>query len=116
LCLILGEFEMLKKLLFGCVAFVIFIGQVSAAQVLNVTVNKISAAAGSPFYIGLASTTLADGGACNYNVLFLPDTATTAGKGIFAILLSAYSSGTPLSRIDFARDGSGNCTLYLVQS
>ena len=98
-------------------ALTMFVGDAFAAQVLSRTVTQIAAAAGSPFYITVSGAAPTDtSGACAYNVLFMPDTSTTSGKGIYAILLSAYTQGLTLSRIDYARDGSGNCTLYLVQT
>lgn len=51
---------------------------------------------------------------CNWGALYL-DITTDKGKAILSVLLTARAAGIQLSRVDYAMDGSGLCTIDLVE-
>lgn len=66
---------------------------------------------------GVAFLTLSpvQSGTCLYNVLYLTGLDTTAGKTMYAALLTAVSADKTLSRIDYAAGSDGTCSVSLVQ-
>jgi hypothetical protein len=51
---------------------------------------------------------------CNWGALYL-DITTDKGKAILSVLLTARAAGIQLSRVDYTMDGSGLCTIDLVE-
>ena len=91
---------------------------VFAATDFNKTILKIGAQ-GTVAYIQLSpALTIGPAGTCQYDIIYVADTTTASGKAYFATLLTAYSQGKPLSRVDYLNAGgvAGNvCNLTLVE-
>lgn len=56
---------------------------------------------------------------CAYGLVYLngsSDLSTSSGKALYATLLSAYSQGKVLERVDYAPDATvGMCVISLIQ-
>ena len=57
--------------------------------------------------------TVPPSGGCSFNDIYL-DINTDAGKAYYTLLVTAYSQGKPLSRIDY-HNSSGTCYVDLVE-
>lgn len=53
-------------------------------------------------------------GRCDWSNVYL-DITSDAGRTYFAVLLIAYASGRPISRIDYTEAADGTCTVDLVE-
>lgn len=88
-----------------------------AATDFNKTIVKIGAQ-GTVAYIQLSpALTIGPAGTCQYDIIYVADTTTASGKAYYATLLTAYSQGKPLSRVDYVNVGAPGtvCNLTLVE-
>jgi len=51
---------------------------------------------------------------CNWNNVYL-NISTDTGKSYFALLMTAYVAGKPISRMDYTKDAAGTCIVDLVE-
>jgi hypothetical protein len=66
-------------------------------------------------YIEL-SPALTIAGGCLFGLVYVANTSTAEGKAYYATLLTAYSQGKPLSRVDYANSASGGqCFVTLLE-
>ena len=80
----------------------------------NKTIVKIGTQAGTA-YLSL-SPALTIAGGCLFDLVYISDLSTPSGKAFYATLLTAYSQGKPLSRVDYANAASGQqCFITLVE-
>ena len=83
----------------------------------NRTIVKIGTQNGSA-YIAV-SPALSIAGGCLFDIVYISGTSdltTAAGKAYYATLLTAYSQGKPISRLDYANASSGNqCFVSLIE-
>ena len=94
--------------LFGSQAFA------ASGTDLNRTIVKIGAQFGSA-YIAF-SPALSIVGGCLFDIVYIQDLSTAAGKSYYATLLTAYSQGKPVSRVDYSNSSTGGqCFMTLVE-
>ena len=75
-------------------------------------ITKVAASTNSTYIV--LQTALLDS-SCLYGILNLPDQNTQAGKMMYALVLSAYTQGLPLTRVYYDRDASTNsCTVSIL--
>jgi len=79
--------------------------------------NKTIIALGSQGNMAYVSLSPALTTSCPYNILYVADLNTAAGKATYATLLTAYTSGGALGRIDYYPNAAqGNrCDIYIVE-
>lgn len=101
----------MKKLL-AFLAFGLVLSTASNASTdYDRTITKIGAQGNNAyFYVSPTTST-----ACLYSVLYITDVSTTSGKSLYTALLSAQSSGNPLTRIDYSVGGDGKCSVSLIE-
>lgn len=86
----------------------------SGPAVATTELNKTIVHVGAQWNLGYVLFSVLPSAGCNYNNIYL-DTSTDAGKAQFTVLLSAYTSGRPISRIDYTKGTDGTCTVDLVE-
>ena len=94
----------------------LFGSQAFAANAIdnNRTIVKIGAQFGSA-YIAF-SPALSIAGGCLFDIVYIQDLSTAAGKSYYATLLTAYSQGKPVARVDYANStAGGQCFMTLVE-
>ncbi len=80
----------------------------------NKTITKIGVQ-GNIAYISVTPAITLSGG-CLFNILYVGDITTASGKAFYATLLTAYSQGKPLSRVDYSNGGTGQqCFVTLLE-
>lgn len=80
----------------------------------NKTIVKIGAQFGSAYIAFSPALTIAGG--CLFDIVYIADLSTAAGKSYYATLLTAYSQGKPISRVDYGNAGTGQqCFVTLVE-
>lgn len=77
--------------------------------------NRTIATFGTQNGVAFVTLSPAQSGTCLYNVLYLNGLDTTAGKTMYAALLTAVSADKTLTRIDYAAAADGVCYVSLVQ-
>lgn len=75
--------------------------------------NKIIAHLGAQGLVAYTIFTVPPIVSCAYDTLYV-DITTDSGKSYYAILLTAYSTGRVLSRVDYTNTG-GTCYINLVE-
>lgn len=81
---------------------------------LNRTISKIGTQNGNAYFS--VSPALAITGGCLFDIIYIIDLSTAASKAYYATLLTAYSQGKPLTRIDYGNSSNaGQCFLTLVE-
>jgi hypothetical protein len=80
----------------------------------NKTIVRIGTQA-TQAYIEL-SPALTIAGGCLFGIAYVENTSTAEGKAFYATLLTAYSQGKPLSRVDYGNSASGGqCFITLLE-
>ena len=80
----------------------------------NKTIVKIGAQFGSAYIAFSPALTIAGG--CLFDIVYIADLSTAAGKSYYATLLTAYSQGKPISRVDYGNTSTGGqCFVTLVE-
>ena len=91
----------------------------ASATDLNRTITKIGTQqAGSAVfaYIFLSPSLSIAGGCQGGDIVYISDLASAPGKSFYATLLTAYSQGKPLSRIDYGNTVTGGlCIVTLLE-
>ena len=109
----------MKKLIAAVFASVVALSASSAfaATDFNKTITKIGAQNGVAYISVSPALTIGAAGTCQFDIVYVADISTPAGKSYFATLLTAYSQGKPLSRIDYFNVGAAGttCNLNLVE-
>ena len=111
----------MKKIITIVVAMFAFLSVESAFAVsavdTNRTIVKIGTQNGSA-YIAV-SPALSIAGGCLFDIVYISgasDLTSAAGKAYYATLLTAYSQGKPISRLDYFNASSGNqCFVSLIE-
>ena len=107
------------KKLFGIVLALLIAFSVSpsfaaSATVTNRTILKIGTQNGNAYFSVSPALTITGG--CLFDIIYIIDLSTAASKAYYATMLTAYSQGKPLSRIDYANSSNGGqCFLSLVE-
>ena len=109
----------MKKLIAVAISLIVTLAASSAfgATDFNKTIVKIGAQ-GNVAYIQLSpALTIGVAGTCQYDIIYEADITTASGKAYYATLLTAYSQGKPLSRVDYLNVGVPGtvCNLTLVE-
>ena len=110
----------MKKLMSITAALFVTFGSLSAyalaASDNNKTITRIGTQNGVA-YVGLSpALTIGPSGTCQFDIVYIADVGTPAGKAFYATLLTAYSQGKPLSRIDYSNSTSGTfCYVSLIE-
>jgi len=81
-----------------------------AASDSNVTITAVGAQGGTGYI--KTSTTASNG--CAFETIYI-DVSTESGRAMFAIALTARSSGRPIARIDYTGGGGATCNATLIQ-
>ena len=109
----------MKKLIAVVISFLVSLSasSVFAATDFNKTIVKIGAQNGVAYISVSPALTIGASGTCAFDIIYVADISTPAGKSYFATLLTAYSQGKPLSRIDYFNVGAAGtiCVLNLVE-
>lgn len=100
----------MKKLL-SLLSFLLISASANAVTDTGRTVATFGTQAG----IAFITVSPVQSGTCLYNVLYLSGLDTTAGKTMYAALLTAVSADKTLTRIDYAAGSDGVCYVSLVQ-
>lgn len=80
----------------------------------NRTITKLGTQFGSA-YIAFSPALSLPGG-CLFDIVYIADLSTAAGKAYYATLLTAYSQGKPVSRVDYNNASSGGqCFVTLIE-
>ena len=80
----------------------------------NRTITKLGTQFGSA-YIAFTPALSLPGG-CLFDIVYIADLSTAAGKAYYATLLTAYSQGKPVSRVDYNNASSGGqCFVTLIE-
>lgn len=98
-------------LLFGSVTALASIAA-SATDDFNRTINNIGATntgAYVDFKEGLSSP-------CVFNIVYLPDPNSGAGKSMLALLLNAQARGATLASISYSVDSGNTCTATNIRA
>ena len=108
----------MKKLITVCFALLVSLSTSSVfagnTVEFNRTITKIGVQ-GNVAYIAV-SPALALAGGCLFDILYIADTSISSGKALYATLLTAYSQGKPLSRVDYFNATSGTqCFVSLLE-
>lgn len=111
----------MKKIISIAVATLALLSAGSALAVSAVdttrTIVKIGTQNGSA-YIAV-SPALSITGGCLFDIVYISgasDLTTAAGKAYYATLLTAYSQGKPISRLDYFNASSGGqCFVSLIE-
>jgi hypothetical protein len=83
---------------------------VGATSEYNKAISHVGAQGTNGYVIFAAPPTAG----CNWGNVYLNIT-TDSGRAYYALLLSAYASNRPISRIDYTRAADGTCTVDLVE-
>ena len=75
--------------------------------------NKTVAHVGAQGNNGYVTFTVAPAGGCAFGNLYF-DVSTESGKIYYATLLTAYSTGRPISRVDYTNT-AGTCKIDLLE-
>ena len=71
---------------------------------------------GQTAYVSLSP---APSAACLYGLVYITDISTASGKALYATLLTSYTMGKSLGRIDYSQNVSGapatQCVISLIQ-
>ena len=108
----------MKKLIAAAITLLVAFSAstVFAATDLNKTIVKIGTQSGIAYISLSPALTIGPSGTCLFNLLYVSDLSTAAGKAMYATLLSAYSQGKPLSRVDYTNSGAGTvCFVSLIE-
>lgn len=86
-----------------------------SATDLNRTIVKLGAQSGFA-YIQVTPALSIAGGCQGGDFVYVADLSTAAGKSYYATLLTAYSQGKPISRVDYANSAAGGvCIMSLLE-
>lgn len=85
-------------------------GPAMATTEYNKAIGHVGAQGGN----GYVTFSVAPTAGCNWGNVYL-DITTDQGKACFSVLLTAYSSNRPISRIDYTKATDGTCTVDLVE-
>lgn len=106
----------LKKCIFGLLLMLGLVSQsfgVVTDDNRSNTITSLAASSGSA-YLTLQAALLDN--TCLYGILNLPDPNSSTGKMIYALALSAYTQGLPLTRVMYDRNASTNsCTIVILK-
>ena len=108
----------MKKLITAAITLLVAFSAstVFAATDLNKTIVKIGTQSGLAYISLSPALTIGPSGTCLYNLVYVADLSTASGKAMYATLLSAYSQGKPLSRVDYSNAGAGTlCYVSLIE-
>ena len=87
----------------------------ASATDLNKTIVKLGAQSGFAYILVSPALTIA-GGCQGGDIVYISDLSTAAGKSYYATLLTAYSQGKPISRVDYANSAAGGvCLISLLE-
>jgi len=82
----------------------------------NKTIVRIGTQLGVGYIMLSPALTIGPSGTCLYDIIYISDLGSPAGKAFYATLLSAYLQGKPLSRVDYYNAGAGTvCYMSLVE-
>lgn len=90
------------------------IAVISSSAMATSEYNKSIAHVGTQGSTAYVIFTVAPSAGCNYSDIYL-DLTTDAGKASYSLLITAYSSSRPISRVDYTKATDGTCTLDLVE-
>ena len=80
----------------------------------NRTITKLGTQFGSAYIAFTPALSLAGG--CLFDIVYIADLSTAAGKAYYATLLTAYSQGKPVSRVDYNNaSAGGQCFVTLIE-
>ena len=100
----------MKKLIILAVSLLL---SFSASATTDTARTIISIGAqGQSAYLSLSP---APTGTCLYGNIYLDDLSTASGKALYSTLLTAYSLGKVLERVDYAPNAGGACVISLIQ-
>lgn len=108
----------MKKVISGVFALIVSLSANSAFALNAVEANKTIARIGVQGNIAYIAVTpaIAVSGGCLFDILYIGDISTANGKSLYATLLTAYSQGKPLSRVDYFNGGTGQqCFISLLE-
>lgn len=86
----------------------------STPAMATVEYNKAIAHVGVQGSMGYVTLSVAPSAGCNWGGVYL-NVTTDGGKALLSLLLTAYASGRPLSRIDYTKAADGTCTADLIE-
>lgn len=75
--------------------------------------NKAIAHVGAQSSNGYVTFTVPPTGSCSFGNIYL-NLTTDSGKAYYALLMTAYAGGRPISRVDYTNT-AGTCTIDLVE-
>jgi hypothetical protein len=75
--------------------------------------NKAIAHVGAQSSNGYVTFTVPPAGSCSFGNIYL-NLTTDSGKAYYALLMTAYMGGRPVSRVDYTNT-AGTCTIDLVE-
>lgn len=88
----------------------------TSATDTNKTLTRIGTQQGQAYITLSPQLTIGPQLFCLGDLIYIPDLSTAINKAYYATLLTAYSQGKPLSRIDYYNVGSGTqCFLTLIE-
>ncbi len=90
------------------------LGALSDPAAATTELNKSISHVGAQGPLGYVIFSVPPSAGCNWGNVYL-DITTDAGKAYFSVLLTAYTSGRPISRIDYTKGTDGTCTAGLVE-
>jgi len=102
----------MKKLITLAVSMLISFSASALTTDTARTITSIGAQGQSAYLILTPAPSLAS---CAYGLVYLDDLSTAAGKALYSTLLTAYSQGKALERVDYAPNGAGVCVISLIQ-
>ena len=98
--------------LFGTHAFAAF----TAATDTNKAITRIGTQIGTAYIALSPQLTIGASQFCLGDLIYIPDLSTAVNKAYYATLLTAYSQGKPLSRVDYYNNGfNTQCYLTLIE-
>ena len=87
----------------------------ASATDLNKTITRLGAQSGFAYFVVSPALTIA-GGCSGGDIVYIADLSTAAGKSYYATLLTAYSQGKPISRVDYGNSAPGGlCLITLLE-
>lgn len=101
----------MKKLIALAVSLLISFSA-SATTDRNETITSIGVQGQTAYLILSPAPSLTS---CAYGLVYLDDLSTPAGKALYSTLLTAYSQGKALQRVDYAPSASGACVISLIE-
>src|SRR5450759_3254613 len=110
----------MKKLITVAIALLAALSASTAfaltATDFNKTIVRIGTQSGAAYIALSPALTIGASGTCLYDLVYVADLSTAAGKAFYATLLTAYSQGKPLSRVDYSNAGAGTvCFISLIE-